>query len=179
MFQTTTRAGPATPGNACCIRIAASTVGTLRGRLSVTAASCNRMPNAGKATTMRTSAAVPPHSRGRRTTACATVDHRRDSTAAVRRRLSHGMRPPSTRRPSRASSAGSTVTEPIIARPTTSTAPTVSPRKLSSPVNSRPARHSITVRPETTTACPEVRAVISSARTMSRPPARSSRARRR
>jgi hypothetical protein len=93
LFQTTTRAGLAAPGNACCIRIAASTVGTLRGRLSVTAASCGRMPNAGSVTITRASVAVPPHSSGCRTTACATEDQSRDWTAVVRRGLSQGMRP--------------------------------------------------------------------------------------
>jgi hypothetical protein len=129
--------------------------------------------------TTSASAATPPHRSGRRTTTRATADQVRDSAAFVRRRPSHGIRLLSTQRPSRLSNAGSTVTEPTIASPTTRAAPIVSPRNGAIPLNSSPVMHSITVRPETSTTRPEVRAVIRNASWTVRPAARSSRSRRR
>ena len=66
------------------------------------------------------------------------------------------MRPLSTRWPSFASSAGRTDSEPIIATATISIAPTAIDVKTALPVNSIPAIAISTVRPETSTACPEV-----------------------
>ena len=68
--QITTRAGVAAPGNASCIRIAASTAGTLRGRLLVTRRVLQPHAERGQRQhSASTRAAVPPHSSGRRTTA--------------------------------------------------------------------------------------------------------------
>ena len=73
------------------------------------------------------------------------------------------MRPLSTLSPSAASSAGTTVTEPIIATATTMIAPMPSEVNVRSPANSMPAMATMTVKPETSTARPEVAAAICTA----------------
>ena len=88
------------------------------------------------------------------------------------------MRPLSTRSPSFESMAGSTVSEPIIATPTTRIVPVAIEAKPLSPVKYMPAMAAITVRPDTRTARPDVAAAVSSAASASRPARRSSRSRR-
>ncbi len=56
--------------------------------------------------------------------------------------------------------------------------PTATPVNTDSPVMNRPAIDAATVRPETSTACPDVSAAISRARCGPWPAARSSRSRR-
>ena len=87
--------------------------------------------------------------------------------------------PRSTHVPSKDSSAGSAVSEPRTATPTTVIAPTAKPVKTSMPVRNRPASEIITVSPDTTMARPEVAAAVRSASAWLAPAARSSRSRRR
>ena len=75
--------------------------------------------------------------------------------------------------------AGRTVSEPITATATTSTEPVPSEVNTTSPARYMPAIETITATPETTTACPEVAAAISTASIRPAPRARSSRSRRR
>ena len=89
------------------------------------------------------------------------------------------MRPFSTRSPSDASRAGSTVTEPIIATATTMIAPMPSAVKMLVPAKNMPAMAIITVIPAISTARPEVAAAVCSALQLAAPCARSSRSRRR
>ncbi len=92
-------------------------------------------------------------------------------------RHSSGMRGRSTQRPSLASSAGSTVSEPITATTTTRIEPTARALKTGSRVMNNPDIETTTANPETTTARPEVAAAISIASTVDRPRIRSSRSR--
>ena len=87
------------------------------------------------------------------------------------------MRPFSTRSPSFESSAGSTVSEPSIATPTTIIVAIPNERYVLSPENSIPAIAIITVTPEISTERPEVAAAASSAARWLLPAARSSRSR--
>ena len=89
------------------------------------------------------------------------------------------MRPFSTRSPSQASIAGSTVSEANIAIATTRIVPTANEMKALSPLMNMPAIATITVRPEISTARPEVAAATCRASSGLRPAARSSRSRRR
>ena len=89
------------------------------------------------------------------------------------------MRPFSTWSPSLASSAGSTVSEPIIATATTIIVPIANDMNVLSPERNMPAIAIITVMPEISTARPDVAAAASSAACSLRPAARSSRSRRR
>ncbi len=72
-------------------------------------------------------------------------------------------KPSSTRSPSLPSSAGSTVIEPTIATSTTIIVPRPSEVKIFEPENIIPAAAVMTVRPETSTARPEVAAARCSA----------------
>ena len=89
----------------------------------------------------------------------------------------NGIRPFSTRSPSQDKTAGSTVSEPIIATATTRIVPIPNEMNIWSPENSIPAIATITVMPETSTARPEVAAAASSAADSLRPDFRSSRSR--
>ena len=89
------------------------------------------------------------------------------------------MRPFSTRSPSQDSIAGRTVSDAIIAIAITRIVPTANAIKVLSPLISMPAIATITVRPEISTARPEVAAATCSASSGLRPAARSSRSRRR
>ena len=89
------------------------------------------------------------------------------------------MRPRSTRSPSFDRIAGSTVSEPTSEIATTSIVAMPKPWKMRVPIRSIPAIAVMTVRPETSTARPDVAAAISSAAAGERPRARSSRSRRR
>ena len=91
----------------------------------------------------------------------------------------NGILPFSTLSPSFESSAGRTVTEPIIATKTTIIVPTEKDMNVLSPERNMPAIATITVMPETSTARPDVAAAASSAAPSLRPAARSSRSRRR
>ena len=95
-----------------------------------------------------------------------------------RSRCRNGIRPFSILSPSLPSSAGSTVSEPIIATKTTSIVPTEKDMKVLSPEKNMPAIAIRTVKPETSTARPEVAAAASSAARSPRPARRSSRSRR-
>jgi hypothetical protein len=78
-----------------------------------------------------------------------------------------------------ASTAGSTVSEPTTATATTRIVPVANEVKVASPAMYMPAIAIITVRPETSTARPDVAAAASSEARSPRPRARSSRSRRR
>ena len=75
--------------------------------------------------------------------------------------------------------AGRTVSEPSTATATTRIDPTASDEKMASPARNMPAMEMMTATPETTTACPDVAAAISTASRCLAPLARSSRSRRR
>jgi hypothetical protein len=87
------------------------------------------------------------------------------------------MRPFSILSPSLPSSAGSTVSEPIIATRTTIIVPTEKDMNVLSPEKNIPAIAIITVMPEMSTARPDVAAAASSAAPSLRPARRSSRSR--
>ncbi len=125
------------------------------------------------------SAASEPHAAGWATTRRTSAAHSRDGRAAVRRRPRNGIRPRSAHPPSQDSSAGSTVSEPATATPTTAMVPIATPVNTAYPVRNRPASAIMTVSPETTMARPEVAAARRSASAVPAPLARSSRSRRR
>ena len=85
-----------------------------------------------------------------------------------------GTRPFSTLSPSLDSTAGSTVSEPSTAMPTTRIVPIANDWKTMLPAKNMPAMAIITVRPEMSTAWPEVAAANSSACSGERPASRSS-----
>ena len=87
--------------------------------------------------------------------------------------------PRSMRSPSQLIIAGMTVSEPIIATATTMIVPMPKDMNVLSPVRNMPAMAMMTVRPEMSTARPEVAAAISIASRGGFPAARSSRSRRR
>ena len=89
------------------------------------------------------------------------------------------MRPLFTRSPSFDRTAGSTVSDPTIAIATTRIVPVANERKVGAPARYMPPMAIITVKPETSTARPDVAAAASSAASSLRPAARSSRSRRR
>ena len=93
----------------------------------------------------------------------------------------HGTRPFSVQplRERNESIAGSTLTEPSIATATTMIVPMPNDTKTALPARNMPAMADITVRPETSTARPEVAAAASSAASAPRPASRSSISRRR
>ena len=122
------------------------------------------------------SAAATP---GRRSTGVRTADQIRFSPAWRRSRPSSGTRPFSTRSPSFDSTAGRTVSDPIIATATTIIVAIENDSNVLSPENSIPAIAIITVAPEIRTERPEVAAAAWSAARSPRPAARSSRSRRR
>ena len=101
---------------------------------------------------------------------------------ASRRRCSHlpshGIRPLSRRSPSSASVAGRTVSEPRTATATTRIVASAMPMNVCWPVRNMPAMAAITVSPETSTERPDVAAAMSTASSVDRPAARSSRCRR-
>ena len=75
------------------------------------------------------SAATEPHATGWATTRRTSAAHSLDGRAAVRRRPRNGIRPRSAHGPSQDSSAGSTVSEPATATPTTAMVPIATPVK--------------------------------------------------
>src|SRR4051794_21746142 len=84
------------------------------------------MPSAGNARTSRKAVASTAEIAGRRSTMSGTRFQKRLSPPVRRSRPTNGMRPFSTRSPSTDSTAGTTVTEPIMATSTTVIAPTPS-----------------------------------------------------
>ncbi len=98
-----------------------------------------------------------------------------------RRLATHGTRPFSTQplRDRKASIAGSTVTEPSTATATTMIVPMPNETKTAFPARNMPAIAAITVKPEISTARPEVAAAAFSADSQPRPASRSSISRRR
>ena len=90
-----------------------------------------------------------------------------------------GTPPFSTRSPSQARIAGSTVSDPTIATATTRIVPVANDSKVGAPARYIPAIAIITVKPETITARPEVAAAAASDASSLRPASRSSRSRRR
>ena len=137
------------------------------------------MPKAGTAMATRMTAAVAPQASGLATTRRTRPSHSRDRRAVVRTRPRNGTRARSTQRPRMDSIAGSAVSEPSTAMPTTVIVPIASPVKTSIPLRKSPASEIITVSPDTTMARPDVAAAIRSASPWLRPAARSSRSRRR
>ena len=137
------------------------------------------MPSPGTASAIMASAAIEPQASGRATTRRTSAVHSRDGRAEVRRRPSTGIRPRSAHGPSQDSSAGSTVSEPMTATPTTAMVPMATPVNTPYPLRNKPPSAIITVSPETTMARPEVPAAIRSASAVLAPLARSSRSRRR
>ena len=91
----------------------------------------------------------------------------------------YGTRPFSTLSPSLDSTAGRTVTLPIMATATTSIVPTAKLVKTALPARNMPDIAISTVRPETSTARPDVAAANSSAASDDLPASRSSILRRR
>ncbi len=135
--------------------------------------------NAGMASAMSRAVARPADRAGRLRTRVRTAFHRRLSPSARLRRCRNGTRPLSTRSPSQASIAGTTVIEPIIATATTMIAPMPSDVNVRSPASSMPAIAAMTVKPDTRTARPEVAAAVWTASSLPAPLAFSSRSRRR
>ena len=99
--------------------------GELAGRSIVGLPS--RIPSAGAASRSSAIVAVPPQTTGRLTTWRTRAAQIRDGRAAVRLRPRNGIRPRSARGPSQDSSAGSTVSEPSTATPTTAIVPSAMP----------------------------------------------------
>jgi hypothetical protein len=126
---TTIWAGDGVCGNAAATRSMVCSTGELAGR-SI-AGLPSRIPRAGAASASRAIAATLPHTAGRRTTHRARAPQARDGRAAVRRRPRNGILPFSAPRPSQDSSAGSTVSEPSTATPTTAIVPSAMPENTS------------------------------------------------
>ena len=144
-----------------------------------TAGSPSRRPSTGAASASSAIVATPPQITGLATTRRASAPQSRDGRAAARLRPRNGIRPASTFGPSQASSAGSTVSEPMTAMPTTAIVPSAKPLNGPPPTKKRPDMVAITVRPDTRIVRPDVRPAIRSASGNDRPFARSSRSRRR
>ena len=81
----------------------------------------------------------------------------------------NGIRPFSILSPNAARIAGSTVSEPMTATATTRMVPRPMPMKIELPVRNMPAIAIITVRPEISTARPDVAAAMSIASSLLRP----------
>ena len=174
---TTTLSAAFSPGNAAVRRSNVLMTGVSFGIASTPAlAVC--MPSAGMARATSTPAERVAATFGWRSTPLSTTVHMRDSSRLAMRLPRNGMRPLSMRSPSFESMAGSTVSEPSIATPTTTIVPVAIEAKPLSPVKYMPAMAAITVKPETSTARPDVAAAAASAASGSRPALRSSRSRR-
>ena len=137
------------------------------------------MPSAGAASASRSAVAATSETSGRLVTAETIAPQNRDSPSGRDSRETSGMRPRSTRSSSFESSAGRIVSEPTIATEIMIIVPIPIDVNTGLPASSIPAIAISTVRPETSTACPEVAAVTRSASRGGRPRRRSSRSRRR
>ena len=136
------------------------------------------MLRTGDAARTRKPPAIATEIAGCRSTPPSTNAQKRESPADCFLRPMYGTRPLSMRSPSLAIAAGRTVSEPRIAQRTTSIVPSAIEVKILLPVISIPAIATSTVRPEISTAWPEVKAAFSSERRGSRPADLSSRSRR-
>ena len=116
--RTATTAGLAPPGNASLMRLIAFTVGQLCGTDSKPIWPV-WMCRTGSAIATSTAADAIADRSGCSSAGVRIADQKRFSPLARRKRVRNGMRPFSIRSPSLPSSAGSTVSEPIIAMPTT------------------------------------------------------------
>ena len=136
--------------------------------------------SAGSARTTSTAAEATAEITGWRRTGFRIAPQKRlPSPLSRRSRCRNGIRPFSTRSPSFESIAGSTVSEPIMAMPTTIIVPIANDMNVLSPESSMPAIAMITVMPEISTARPDVAAAASIEALSLRPARRSSRTRRR
>ena len=106
-------------------------------------------------------------------------DHRPASPIRRFSRSTPGMRPLSTLSPSLERTAGSTVSDPMTEIATTRIVPVANELNVAAPARYMPAIAIITVKPEISTARPDVAAAACSAASSPRPAARSSRSRRR
>ena len=174
---TTTCAGDGACGNARWIAVIVWTTGASFG--ASTAGWPSRRPSAGAASASSATVATPPQITGLATTRRASAPQSRDGRPVACRLPRKGIRPASAFGPSQASSAGSTVSEPMTAMPTTAIVPSAKPLKGPPPTKNRPDIAAITVRPDTRIVRPDVRPAIRSASGNDRPFARSSRSRRR
>ena len=165
---TTTVAAAFSPGNASVMRSYVLIAGVSFGSSSMPAlAVC--MPSAGRASATSRPPETTRRNSGRLSTRSSTAVHRRASSRWAMRLPRNGMRPLLMRSPSLESIAGRTVSEPIIAMATTRIVPIAIEAKPLSPVMNMPAMAAMTVKPETSTARPEVAAAASSAASGSRP----------
>ena len=119
---------------------------------------------------MESATSRPPariaESSGRFRTRSRIAPQTRDSPLVLWRRLAtHGTRPFSVQPfwPSQESIAGSTVSEPITATATTRIVPMPNETNTALPARNMPAMAAMTVKPEISTARPEVAAAASSA----------------
>ena len=138
--------------------------------------------NAGIVSTASRPPAAMTETSGRLSTRSRIAPQTLDSPLVLWRRFAtHGTRPFSVQplRERNESMAGSTVTEPSIATPTTRIVPMPKETKTALPARNMPAIAAITVRPDTSTARPEVAAAAFSAASHVRPASRSSISRRR
>ena len=176
---TTTLSVCVSAGKAFCTRLNVCTTGSSCGSdaevLGVPMSSCS----AGSAIATSSPVASTAESSGRRSTRSTMRDQMPIRATRARRRPSPGTRPLSTLSPSTDSTAGSTVSEPIIATATTTMVPVANEVNVGAPARYMPAIAIITVKPETRTARPDVAAAASMAASLSLPAARSSRTRRR
>ena len=162
-------AGTLPPGNAASIRSSVWMIGSLRDMPSVPGA-LNCMPSAGIDSATRTPPAASTEISGRARTRSRMAPQTRDSPPELRRRA-HGTRPFSSQPFSarNESSAGRTVSDPTTATPTTMIVPIPKETKIGLPEKNMPAIAAITVRPEITTARPDVAAATCSAASQARP----------
>ena len=116
--------------------------------------------NAGAARARRIAVAATTETTGRRRTRSRIAPQTRESPSLRRSRCKKGTRPFSTRSPSFESTAGSTVSEPIIATATTIIVPIEKDMNVLSPEKNMPAIAIRTVTPEIRTARPEVAAAF-------------------
>ena len=119
--STTTWAGPGPPGNTCWMRLYVCRAAVFCGRsLTPGSAVCRR--STGTASATRTQAETVAVSAGRARVRSRIAPQTRLCPAGRRIRLMKGSCPRSTRSPSRASRAGSRVSDPMTAAATTSIA---------------------------------------------------------
>ncbi len=123
---TTTSAGDGLCGKSRWIAAMVRATGVLAGNPPLGGLPSRKL-SAGAASASSATAAIVPQASGRRTTRRTRAPHSRDGRAAVRRRPRYGIRPRSAQRPSQDSSAGSTVSEPATATPTTAMVPIATP----------------------------------------------------
>ena len=171
---TTTCIAEVSAGNASLTRLKVCTTASSCGSESASAGWPSSIWVAGIARATITAVASPADSQGRRRTRSMILDQipMRATRALIRVRPGMWLRP--RRCPTRESTAGSTVSDPSIATATTRIEPVANEVKTEESARYMPAMAVMTVRPDTSTACPEVAAAASSAASLSRPAASSS-----